>query len=327
MTFWDYLKYKRITITAFLIFAAIIFTCQLLFGMPLKILWYPYALCALIGLVFLIIGCQRQRKTCADLRLIADLQAELIDDLPEPLSPEAAGYQKIIRSLCSEDLQRQAMLSQKYDDMIDYYTAWAHQIKTPIAAMKLSFQNEDSPLARQSLSDLKRIEQYVDMVMTYLKLESEDLDYVIREHDLDDIIRPVIRNFAGEFINRKIRLEYDPAGYTVLTDDKWLAFVLEQLLSNALKYTKEGTIRIYMEPSSLCISDTGIGIEAADLPRIFEKGFTGYNGRSDKRASGIGLYLCKRICDRLGHPISAESAVGAGTTLRIGLKRDTLGIE
>lgn len=327
MTFWDYLKYKRITITAFLIFAAIIFTCQLLFGMPLKILWYPYALCALIGLVFLIIGCQRQRKTCADLRLIADLQAELIDDLPEPLSPEAAGYQKIIRSLCSENLQRQAMLSQKYDDMIDYYTAWAHQIKTPIAAMKLSFQNEDSPLARQSLSDLKRIEQYVDMVMTYLKLESEDLDYVIREHDLDDIIRPVIRNFAGEFISRKIGLEYDSVKYPVLTDDKWLAFVLEQIISNALKYTKEGTICIYMELSSLCISDTGIGIAEADLPRIFEKGFTGYNGRRDKRASGIGLYLCKRICDNLGHPISAQSTAGKGTTIRIDLKRNAIGIE
>ena len=327
MTFLDYLKHKRITITAFLTFAVIICACQLFFGMPLKILWYPYALCVLIGLGFLIAGYRRQRKTCAELRLIAGLQAELIDDLPEPLSPEAAGYQKIIRSLCTEDLQRQAGLSRRYDDMIDYYTAWAHQIKTPIAAMKLSFQNEDSVLARQSLNDLKRIERYVDMVLTYLKLDSGDIDLVIREHDLDDIIRPVIRNFAGEFINRKIRLEYDPAGYTVLTDDKWLAFVLEQLLSNALKYTKEGTIRIYMEPSSLCISDTGIGIDAADLPRIFEKGFTGYNGRSDKRASGIGLYLCKRICDRLGHPISAESAVGAGTTLRIGLKRDALGIE
>ena len=327
MTFLDYLKYKRITITAFLAFAAIIFACQLLFSMPLKVLWYPYALCVLIGLVFLIAGYRRQRRICTELHLIAGLQAELIDELPEPLSPEAAAYQKIIRSLCTEDLQRQAGLSRKYDDMIDYYTAWAHQIKTPISAMKLSFQNEDSALARQSLNDLKRIEQYVDMVMTYLKLESEELDYVIREHCLDDIIRPVVRSFAGEFIGRKIRLVYDPIETMVLTDDKWLAFVIEQVLSNALKYTPEGTIRICMDRTSLCISDTGIGIEAADLPRIFEKGFTGYNGRKDKRASGIGLYLCKQICNRLGHSIGAESAAGKGTTIRIDLKQNAVGIE
>ena len=327
MRFIEFLKYKRMTIAAFAVFAVLVFACQLLFGMPLRALWYPFALCALAGLGFLTAGYIRQRRNLEDLKQIEKLQAELIAELPEPLSPEAAAYQQIIRSLCTGEMQKQEQLNQKYSDMIDYYTAWAHQIKTPIAAMKLSFQNEDSALARQSLSDLKRIEQYVDMVMTYLKLESEELDYVIREHDLDDIIRQVVRNFAGEFINRKISLQYDPIQYTVLTDDKWLAFVLEQVLSNALKYTQEGAIRICMDGTGLCISDTGIGIEASDLPRIFEKGFTGYNGRKDKRASGIGLYLCKRICDRLGHAISAESSVGQGTTIRIDLKRAPIGVE
>lgn len=327
MKFTDYLNYKRTTIAAFILFACLILVCQLLLGMPLKILWYPYALCILIGLVFLVIGYRRQRRTIEELGRITGLPAELIDDLPNPLSPEAAAYQRIIRALCDENVQRQAELNQSYHDMIEYYTAWAHQIKTPIAAMKLSFQNEDSALARQSLNELKRIEQYVDMVLTFLKLDAGDIDFVIREHSLDDIIRPVIRSFAGEFINRKLRLEYDPIEYTVLTDDKWLAFIIEQVVSNALKYTRSGTIRIYMVGASLCISDTGIGIEAADLPRIFEKGFTGYNGRTDRRASGIGLYLCKRIAERLGHGISAESSVGRGTTIRIDLTRNTVGIE
>lgn len=327
MTFIHYLYYKRITLAAFLIFALIVFACLALSDVPPRLLLYPLALCIAAGLVFLIIGYWKYRKTYKELELISGLRAELIDALPEPRGPQDMQYQQIIRALCTEEMQRQTEFTGKYNDLLDYYTAWAHQIKTPISAMKLSFQNEDSALARQSLNDLKRIEQYVDMALTYLKLDSGGIDYVIREHPLDDIIRQAIRNFSGEFINRKIALEYEQASYRVLTDDKWLAFVIEQILSNALKYTSEGTIRIFMDGSTLCISDTGIGIEEADIPRIFEKGFTGCNGRKDKRASGIGLYLCKRICDNLSHEISACSKVGVGTTIRIDLQQSTLGIE
>ena len=301
--------------------------CLALYDVPLKLLVYPLVLCAMIGAGLLVFGYMRTRGVHQELEMISRLQSELIDELPEPRGPQDLQYQRIIRSLCEENRQRQAGLTKKYRDMLDYYTAWVHQIKTPIASMKLSLQNEDSALARQSLNDLKRIEQYVDMVLTYLKLDSGDIDYVIREHELDDIIRQAVRSFAGEFIDRKIRLEYEPVQFTVLTDDKWLAFVLEQIISNALKYTNEGAIRIYMEESTLCVSDTGIGIAAEDIPRIFEKGFTGYNGRKDRRATGIGLYLCKRICDNLSHGITAESVVGEGTTIRIDLSKRPVGIE
>ena len=323
----DYLKGKRKTIAACLIFAVIIFLCLFLSDVPAKQLCYPYVLCFLVGILFLAAGYRRCRKTCGELRIINGLQAELVDELPQPQRPQDVYYQEIIRSLCDEARQKQTEFAGKYSDMLDYYAAWAHQIKTPIAAMKLSFQNEDSSLSRQSLNDLRRIEQYVNMVMTYLKLDSDSMDYVIRTHDLDSIIRQSVRHFAGEFISRGIRLEYEPVEFTVLTDDKWLAFVMEQIISNALKYTQEGTVRIYMDEAVLCIKDTGIGIEEADIPRIFEKGFTGYNGRKDKRASGIGLYLCKRICDNLAHGISVESAVGEGTTIRIDLSQSTVGIE
>lgn len=327
MRFIDYLRYKRTEIIAVLLFAGLVFACLALYNVPLRALWYPYALCALLGIVFLYIGYRRYRGVCEELEVIGRLRAELIDELPEPCSPADVQYQRIIRSLCDENMRRQGETNAKVSDMIDYYTAWAHQIKTPIAAMRLSLQNEDSVLARQSLNDLKRIEQYVDMVLTYLKLDSGGIDYVIREQSLDEIIRQAIRQFAGEFISRKIGLEYEAVNYTVLTDEKWLVFVIGQVLSNALKYTNEGTVRIYMEGDLLCISDTGIGIEEADIPRIFEKGFTGHNGRKDKHASGIGLYLCKRICENLSHGITAESAVGAGTTIRIDLKRKQLGVE
>jgi signal transduction histidine kinase len=159
------------------------------------------------------------------------------------------------------------------------------------------------------------------MVLTYLRLESDGTDYVIREYDLDDIVRPAVKKLSGDFIGKKLTLAYEPLNTTVLTDEKWLSFVIEQLLTNAVKYTPAGgTVSICLEPpKTLCIRDTGIGIAPEDLPRIFEHGYTGLVGRADKRASGLGLYLCRRVCKNLGHKIRAESKPGEGTVMRVDL--------
>ena len=205
--------------------------------------------------------------------------------------------------------------------MLDYYTLWAHQIKTPIASMRLSLQQEDTPKARQLLQELSRAEQYVGMVMVYLRLTGGS-DLVLREYELDAIVRRAVRRFAGEFIGRKLKLCYEPLNASCVTYEKWLLFVVEQVLSNALKYTREGSITITMEhPKTLVIRDTGIGIAPEDLPRIFEKGYTGYNGRGDQKASGLGLYLCRTICKRLGHTITASSVPDHGTAIRIALEQ------
>jgi signal transduction histidine kinase len=194
--------------------------------------------------------------------------------------------------------------------------------------MRLNLQAEDSDLARQLSGDLNRIETYVEMVLAYLRLDAASTDYLIREQELDEIIRPAIRRFSREFIQKKLTMEFTPTGYTVLTDEKWLGFVIEQVISNAVKYTSQGGVRIYMDqPGRLRIEDTGVGISADDLPRIFEKGYTGFRGREDRQASGIGLYLCRRITDNLGHGISAESRPGAGTKITLGLRRGDLGVE
>ena len=212
--------------------------------------------------------------------------------------------------------------------MMDYYTLWAHQIKTPIASMSLRLQEEDTAQSRALLSDLGRIERYVSMVLTYLRLEGSSTDYVIRKTDLDSVLRPVFKQFAGEFISRKLKLDYTPVNVNVLTDEKWLSFVVEQLLSNALKYTPKGSVSVYLEePSVLCIRDTGIGIAPEDLPRVFERSYTGLTGRADKRASGLGLSLCKRVCDNLGHGITIESVPGQGTTVRVDLGTRKVNIE
>lgn len=236
-------------------------------------------------------------------------------------------YQEIIKII---DRDRMDVINEKddaYNEMVEYYTIWAHQIKTPIAAMRLILQSEYSDTNNELLDQLFRIEQYVEMVLQYLRLENMSGDLMIKRYSLDDIVRQAIRKYSKSFIRKKIKLNYRSINCSVLTDEKWLVFVVEQILSNALKYTNAGEISIYMDevlPLTLVIEDTGIGIEEEDLPRVFEKGYTGYNGRMDKISTGIGLYLCKRILNKLSHTITIESEVGRGTKVKIGL--DTVNI-
>jgi hypothetical protein len=173
-----------------------------------------------------------------------------------------------------------------------------------------------------------KIEQYVEMVLGYLRLGSESTDYVFRDCGLDALLRQSVRKYARLFILKKISLDFQETGKTVLTDEKWLCFVIEQLLSNAVKYTPEGgRVRIYGDGDTLVIADSGIGIRPEDLPRVFEKGFTGFNGREDKKSTGIGLYLCRQVLDRLGHDISIASRPGQGTLVRLDLSRDRKKVE
>lgn len=324
--FLQYLKQRRgyifITGLFFLIFLISFF----LYRLPAAAVLYPAGLCALAGVFLLVRDFYRVKKKRDLLERIHVMTDMAVDALPAPESIEEAQYQRIIRLFMEEHEQYQTAATRQYEDMVDYYSVWVHQIKTPIAAMRLKLQNEDSPVSRRLSGDLRRVEQYVEMVLAFLRLNSESTDYVIKEQDLDDIIRQAVKKFAGEFIDRKLNLRYEPVNVKVITDEKWLSFVVEQVLSNALKYTPSGSIAIFLQPEKkLCIQDTGIGIAESDLPRIFENGFTGYNGRIDKKASGIGLYLCKRICDRLGHRIYAESQVDKGTTIILNLEQ--MGVE
>lgn len=320
--FWNYLRKKLSVILIFTLFVCIYAVVLLLYDLPAAAAFYPGILCLLLGTVFLLVGFFREKTRHETVIRIRSMATLLPQNLPDCATVVEDDYRTLLMLLQEEAAQRQTAAAKKQQDLQDYYAAWAHQIKTPISAMKLTLQAEDSPLSQRLTSDLLRIEQYVQMVMTYLRLEDASTDYVFRTCRLDDILRPAVRKFAPEFIGRKLQLTYELPETTVLTDEKWLSFVIEQLLSNALKYTRTGGIRIYLEtPKTLCIEDTGIGIAPEDLPRIFEKGYTGANGRTDRTASGIGLYLCRRICTNLGTELSASSEVGKGTVLRLNLQK------
>lgn len=326
--FFQYIRQRRRSFTVGFLFLVIFSVSFWLYHLPFAAIWYPAMLCGLVGIIFLIADFNRAKRKHKNLEQIRSLTDVTINAFPPVDSVEDQDYQKIIDLLREEQMTFQSSMNRRFTDMVDYYTVWAHQIKTPIASMRLNLQNEDSALSRKLMSDLFRVEQYVEMVLMFLKLDSESNDYLIKEYDLDPIIRQAVKKFAGEFISRKLQLHYEPASIKVITDEKWLSFVIEQVLSNALKYTPSGSISISVEPEKkLCIRDTGIGIAPEDLPRIFENGYTGYNGRVDKRASGIGLSLCKRICTNLGHSIKAESVVDKGTCITIDLAQRDLQVE
>ena len=185
----------------------------------------------------------------------------------------------------------------------------------------LQGEKQDAPVC---LQELFKIESYVEMVLNYLRFEEMSNDLVLERNSLEQLVRQVVKKYAAIFIYNHISIQLEHLDYTVLTDEKWFCFVLEQILSNALKYTKQGSVKISAEESAnglrVLVKDTGIGIRSEDLPRIFEKGFTGYNGRMDKKASGLGLYLCKGVCEKLGHGISVASKEGEGTTVMITLQ-------
>lgn len=326
--FCQYLKQRRRTFGAGQLFTLIFCISFALYQLPIRAVLYPVMLCCLIGMILLGVDFHRVKQKHRKLQQIRCLTDAVVNSFPSVDGVEDQDYQRIIDLLRQEQMQSQTSMNQRFADMVDYYTVWVHQIKTPIASMRLQLQNEDSALSRKLMADLFRIEQYVQMVLMYLKLDSESSDYLIKEYDLDSIIRQAVKKFSGEFINRKLQLHYESVDIKVITDEKWLSFVIEQVLSNALKYTPSGSITIFVEPEKkLCIRDTGIGIAPEDLPRIFENGYTGYNGRVDQKASGIGLSLCKRICTNLGHCIKAESVVDEGTCITIDLSQKPLKVE
>ena len=328
------MKHHRMSLLLFAVFVAVFLLVLSLYRLTVEAVVYAALLCfctggLAVGLDFLSYYRRHQ--------LLCQLQEKIVyglDALPPPKNLMEEDYQALLSVLQDEKARILSQSDKTAQEMRDYYTLWAHQIKTPISAMTLLLhQEEQNALSqgqreeqlegyRELSSQLLRIQQYVEMVLSYLRLDSESTDYVIRSYDLDEIVRQAVRKYATQFIRRKLVLDYQPLNCHVLTDEKWLLFSVEQLLSNAIKYTPCGKISIYREgEKTLVIEDTGIGIAPDDLPRIFEKGFTGYNGRTDKKSTGIGLYLTKRILTKLSHSIEIQSQVGKGTKVMIHLEQ------
>ena len=224
--------------------------------------------------------------------------------------------------------QQRSDSERKLTDLLDYYTLWVHQIKTPIAASQLLVAEvADRQLKQQLEQEIFKIDSYTNLVLQYLRLESFHDDLVLKQVQIEDLVKEIIRKYALFFIQKGLNVNLHDLDKEIVTDKKWLLVVIEQIISNSLKYTKEGGLEIYMEGQELCIKDTGIGIKNSDVLRVFERGFSGYNGRLTQQSSGLGLYLSKKISEELGHQIRIESEVGKGTIVRIQFAQVNLVLE
>lgn len=323
-----------------------IFTLVLyLYGAPLDAVLYA---ALLVGALFAFVGAaslfDQTRKTKALKQVLAALPQEWEqlgekESVPKPDTDSERLCMEKLQTLSARQMQMESKMRISRQEMLDYYSLWVHQIKTPMAAMQVLIQSleesmlreetQEKPEQTQILRDMKlelfQAEQYVEMVLSYLRAEEMGHDLLLKEYALDSIIKQAVKKYSPMFIAKRIRLVYQSLADNVVTDEKWMVFVIEQLLSNALKYTSPGgTIEIFRESGGkrrLVIKDNGIGIQAEDLPRIFEKGFTGFNGRQDKKSTGIGLYLCRMICDKLGVMLTVESGEGSGTRVYLGIEK------
>jgi signal transduction histidine kinase len=301
-----------------------------LYNLPVEPVVYASVLCASTAAIFLIVDLLNLYKKHKVLQSLKEHITLNIDKFPEPIDIIEKDYNDLLTAIYKENIQITYNADLSRSNLVEYYTLWAHQIKTPIAAMHLILQSEESEQSSELSMELFKIEQYVEFVLQYLRVESMSSDLVLKKYSLEDIVKQAVRKYARMFIRKKIKLNFEEMKCEVLTDEKWLVFAIEQILSNALKYTKEGTISIYMDDLSekmLVIEDTGIGIREEDLTRIFDRGFTGYNGRWDKKSTGLGLYLCKQILSKLSHSITIESQVDKGTKVMINLATIDVNVE
>lgn len=325
-------KFKEFIISrkSFYIFSLIniliFYTILILYHVLDEAMNYATFLSLSILLIYMTYDFYRFSRQYDDMNKLLNLEFTDLSYLPQPSNIIEEQYQTLLIKIDELQKELKNQNDMNYDDMINYFTLWVHQIKTPISALRLLIQSENYS-QNELLSQVLKIEQYVEMVLHYIKIDHMSSDLHIQSYYLFDIVNEVVKKHATFFIQKKIRLDMKQTDRYILTDEKWISFVIEQILSNALKYTKTGTISIYEDNEVLYIQDTGIGIKEEDLPRVCEKGFTGYNGRLDKKASGLGLYLCKRIIDNLGYSLNIESIIGEGTIVSIHFHKDNLKVE
>lgn len=339
----NFIKRNYIWILMIVTMSCIHLLYMYLIGARKQDLVYAAVLDAILLLITVLVGFFRYSSKVKALSNALKRPVEEQAQLPEATDDVEMLYQRLLENQSIARSESESSAAIRQSQMRDYYSMWVHQIKTPISAMKLLLEVEreelgqlicDDEQSQYLLSDnmdsfedeLFRIEEYVSMALQYQRVSSTENDFVLEKVSVDGVIRDTIKKYAKIMIRRHIGINYSGTGQEVYTDGKWLAFMLEQILSNAIKYTPQGFVTIETAEEKdrffITIKDTGIGIKAEDLPRVFEKGYTGYNGHADKKATGIGLYLCRQMADKLGHTIRMESEIGKGTKVWIGFDLD-----
>ncbi len=291
--FLDYMKSQRVILFGYLLVCIVFLTISVLATLEIEYVFLGIEILGFILIIYLIVHWFQYQKSSD----IKDENERLLNEN---------------KNLKSE------MLNQK-DDLNAYFLMWLHQIKTPMTVSKLLLDKPDETINTKLKMQLMYIEQYINMAMNYLKMIDYSTDMDITQVNLDDIIKNLLKKYSLLFIHNHISLEYQSNLTYVVSDSQWLTILIEQILSNALKYTENGKIAIqYLEDKhALEIRDTGIGIRSEDIPKIFDRGYSGFNGRMNEKSSGLGLYLARKISERLNIQIEVESKLSKGSVFRL----------
>lgn len=317
------LKYLLLLFILLIIF----FSTWALWGNDVSAALYCMGLCAFVCAAFFAADFVRTYRRHKELEALKAALSDYMSALPAMPDVVTEDYRELAQ-MCREELKNKIVaLDRVHNETIEYYTMWVHQIKTPLAALSLILGDDGDPRARE---ELFKIERYAEMALRFPRTGSLKSDLVLARQDIDALIRESVKKYSVLFIGSRVTLQLEKTGICAVTDGKWFCFMLEQFISNAVKYTRAsgraagGTVKISAgsRPRSVVILDTGIGIRQEDVPRVFERGYTGINGRVDKRASGIGLYTAKTVADALGVYLSLTSEEGKGTRVEIVLPED-----
>lgn len=326
-----FFKENGLNLSINVLFFMIIFGVFMYLRIPLVIILLTWFIWFLPLLAYMVLNYIKWSRYINDIRRVLEeldkkyLLPEVIDEPNFLLGEEINDVLRELSKSMHENVKHYRTEQEEYREYIEM---WIHEIKTPIASSRLVIENNYNDVTRKIDYQIDRIDNFIEQVLYYTRSDEVSKDYIIKELELDSIVKKVVKKNYRDFISKKIKLEIEEIKETIYSDSKWVEFIVNQIVVNSVKYTKEkeGVIKISANSQGnsvvLIIEDNGVGIIERDLDRIFEKGFTGENGRRFGKSTGIGLYLCKRLCDKLGLGLKLESKLNKGTKVRIIFPKD-----
>ena len=333
MSIKEFLKDKilGIILTAFLIISIVVFLAITQIDLFIKI-YIPVAVLIVYVFVLVVEFIKKKKFYTAIKESLLELDEKYL--IAETIDNPSFLDGKILKNILVETDKSMIEHVNKYkylqEEYKEYIELWIHEIKTPIAAGKLIAHNNKNEVTKSIDEELDKIEYYVEQALYYARSNTVEKDYCITKCNLQDIVNSVIKRNKDALINNKIKINIEDTNEIVYTDSKWIAFILNQIITNCIKYSKQenAEININVETKKarviLEIKDNGIGIKKGEITKVFDKGFTGSNGRKDgKKSTGIGLYLCKKLCGKLGIGIELNSEESVGTDVKLVFPKNT----
>ena len=331
MKFTKYIKDKIYYILTFSIYIILISIYLKAMETEIPAILIVIAISTIFFCAGFIISYLKSNKYLKDIDKMMDNLTEkylITEIMSKPNRAERLAYYRILKKANKSMLENISIIKQQQKDYKEYIESWVHEIKIPITSVKLLCENNKSDITAKIDEEIEEVNNFVEQALFYARMDQVSNDFMIKNINLNNVIRNVLARNKKIMIQNNMKVELNNINTNCYTDEKWLEFIINQIIQNAIKYRKEKNANIVItiyenkENVILNIKDNGIGIKTSEIDRIFDKGFTGTNGRNQKKSTGIGLYLCKRLCQEIGMEIKANSKENEFTEIKIIIPRN-----